>query len=141
MKNIIPNSVQDSISSFPFRWKGSRVGSLALSLCFLITTTSCDKNDDDSPQDPVSQLPPATMNGANTFGALLDGEPFIPSGGINPLDAHYQLINGERFFTVDAAMRDGDFNLISLSLSLYLSLCQCYGVRRRDHLCFKRQSA
>jgi hypothetical protein len=82
------------------------------------TTTSCDKNDDDSPQDPVSQLPPATMTGANTFGALLDGEPFIPSGGINPLDAQYQLINRERFFTLEAAKRDDDFNEIALSLPM-----------------------
>jgi hypothetical protein len=38
---------------------------------------SCNKNDDDSPQDPdpISQLPPATMTGENTFGFLLNGEP------------------------------------------------------------------
>ena len=88
-----------------------------LILLLISSLISCDKNDDDSSQDPVSQLPPATTTGANTFGALLDGEPFIPSGGINPLDCVYQLINGERFFTVDAAMRNDNFNLISLSLS------------------------
>lgn len=86
----------------------------------LLCTLSCEK--DDGPQDPVSQLPPATMTGANTFGALLDGEPFIPSGGINPLDAQYQLINGERFFIVDAAKRNENFNLISLSLPMLKKL-------------------
>lgn len=47
-------------------------------ICLMITAllfNSCDKNDDDSPQDPVSQLPPATMTGENTFGYLLDREP------------------------------------------------------------------
>ena len=88
-----------------------------LILLLISSLTACDKNDDDSPQEPVSQLPPETTTGANTFGALLDGESFIPSGGINPLDAQYQLINGDRFFSVRGKRRDQDFNLISLSLS------------------------
>ena len=74
-------------------------------------------DDDNTPKEPVDALPPATQVGANTFGCLLDGEPFIPSGGNNPLDCVYQLINGERFFTLDAAKRNENFNLISLSLS------------------------
>jgi hypothetical protein len=89
-----------------------------LFLLFLaITINSCDKNDDDSPRDPISRLPPATQTGANTFGALLDGEPFIPAGGSNPLDAQYQLINGEWYFFVGGSKRVEDFNLLSLSLS------------------------
>ncbi|AGC76686.1 hypothetical protein LX97_01345 [Nonlabens dokdonensis] len=58
-------------NSFPFLWKGLRVGLFAL-----LTLTACDKNDDDSPQDPVSQLPPETTTGENTFGFVLNGEPF-----------------------------------------------------------------
>ena len=91
-------------------------------ILLLLSVTACDKNDDDSPQDPLSQLPPATMTGANTFGALLDGKPFIPSGGINPLDCVYQLINGERFFALQGNKRDEEFNRISLSLSLSLPI-------------------
>jgi hypothetical protein len=49
-----------------------------LFILLLITSlTACDKNDDDSPQDPVSQLPPVTMTGENTFGCLVNGVPFI----------------------------------------------------------------
>jgi hypothetical protein len=85
-----------------------------LLLLFLaLTLNSCD-NDDDSPRDPISQLPPATQTGANTFGALLDGEPFIPSDGINPLDCVYQLVNGEYYFALQGNKRDEEFNRLSL---------------------------
>ena len=88
-------------------------------LLFFLTTfalMSCDK-DDDAPTNPVDQLPPATQTGANTFGCLLDGEAFIPSGGTNPLDCVYQLINGDRFFTLQGNKRNENFNRITLSLS------------------------
>lgn len=92
------------------------------SLCYLLLVVSllglgsCN-DDDDTPTNPVDQLPPATQTGANTFGCLLDGEPFIPRGGINPLDCQYQLINGERYFQLQGNREDENFNLISLSLS------------------------
>jgi hypothetical protein len=44
---------------------------LALSLL-----TQCKKAD----LDPASQLPPATQTGAGTFGCLLNGQPWTPSG-------------------------------------------------------------
>lgn len=81
-----------------------------------IALNGCDKNDEPRCVG-VDCLPPATTTGANTFGALLDGEPFIPSGGINPLDCVYQLVNGQRSFNVQGNRRDEDFNLIRLSLS------------------------
>jgi hypothetical protein len=81
-----------------------------------LSLSGCSKDDKQS-QDPLNQLPPATQIGANTFGALLDGEAFIPRGGTNPLDCVYQLINGERFFNVQGNKSDKDFNLIGLSLS------------------------
>ena len=74
-------------------------------------------DDDNTPKEPVDALPQPTQVGANTFGCLLDGEPFIPSGGNNSLDCVYQLINGERFFNLEAAIRDENFNEIALSLS------------------------
>ncbi len=92
-----------------------RYGIFLLLSPFLLTT-SCS-NDDDNSQDPISQLPPATTTGENTFGALLDGEPFIPRGGVNPLDCVYQLVNGERFFGLQGNKRNENFNLLSLSLS------------------------
>lgn len=82
----------------------------------LLSTTSCN-NDDDQPQNPIDLLPPVTQTGANTFGALLDGEPFIPRGGTNPLDCVYQLVNGKRFFNLQGNRRDEDFNIIRISLS------------------------
>lgn len=83
----------------------------------LLSTTSCNNDDDNGSNDPIDQLPPLTQTGENTFGALLDGEPFIPGGGINPLDCQYQLISGERYFQLQGNREDENFNLISLSLS------------------------
>lgn len=45
-------------------------------------TLSCC-NDDDNPQNPLDQLPPATQTGANTFGCLINGEPFVVSNTSN----------------------------------------------------------
>lgn len=35
---------------------------------------SCCKNDDDTPKNPIDQLPPPTQTGENTFGCLVNGE-------------------------------------------------------------------
>lgn len=78
---------------------------------------SCNNDDDNNPQNPINQLPPETQTGANTFGALLDGEVFLPGQSNNPLDCQYQLISGERYFQLQARNRNENFNLISLSLS------------------------
>lgn len=88
-------------------------------LFFTLLLLCCCNNDDDGSTDPVDQLPPATQIGANTFGCFLDGEPFIPGDSTNPLDCQYQLIDGERYFQLQARKRNENFNLISLSLSLY----------------------
>lgn len=80
--------------------------------------TACNNNDDDNnTQNPIDQLPPATQTGENTFGCLLDGEAFIPGGGINPLDCVYQFVNGGYFFGLQGNKRDEDNNRITLSLS------------------------
>ena len=53
---------------------------LLLYLC-LATLTQCSKcKNDPAPADPASQLPPATQTGANTFGCLVNGQPYTPSG-------------------------------------------------------------
>jgi hypothetical protein len=49
----------------------------ALLLAALLGLSQCSKKDD---PDPVSQLPPATQTGANTFGCLVNGQPWTPKG-------------------------------------------------------------
>lgn len=85
-------------------------------------TLSCCSNDDDTPTNPVDQLPPETQTGANTFGFLVNGVPLnvtntsqqtaiyqqgqlqLGGGGItiiqsNPLSINtpYSLINKARY--------------------------------------------
>ena len=47
-----------------------------LLLAALLGLSQCKKKD----PDPLSQLPPATQTGANTFGCLVNGQPWLPSG-------------------------------------------------------------
>lgn len=73
-------------------------------LCIFLT--SCSSDDDSSGgNNPVNQLPEATQIGANTAGALVDGEPITPKGGgVNPnLTAFYQFVDGTYFFSVGFA--------------------------------------
>ena len=81
-----------------------------------ILSISCD-NDDDTPQDPLDQLPAATQIGANTFGCLLDGEVFLPGQGNLTLDAVYQNINGEFFFSVQGNKRNTENDLLRIGLA------------------------
>ena len=43
----------------------------------LLTGSHCKKN---KPVDPITQLPPETQTGANTFGCLINGQVFKPGG-------------------------------------------------------------
>ena len=88
---------------------------LMLTITLLV---SCGSDDNDnSTQNPVNQLPEATQTGENTFGCLLDGEAFIPSGGTNPLDCVYQFVDGGYYFSLQGNRRDDDNNLERISLS------------------------
>lgn len=51
-----------------------------LTTALALLLTQCRKNDD-APAKPEDQLPAATQTGANTFGCLLNGKPWMPSGG------------------------------------------------------------
>tara|TARA_B110000008_G_scaffold215788_1_gene215201 strand:+ start:65 stop:400 length:336 start_codon:yes stop_codon:yes gene_type:complete len=84
---------------------------------FIAVMTSCSNADDSNSQNPIDQLPAATQTGANTFGCLLDGEAFIPNGGINPLDCVYQFVNGSYFFSLQGNKRDSQNNLELIGLS------------------------
>lgn len=53
---------------------------LPLYLCLLLLTQCSKCKNDPAPADPAGQLPPATQSGANTFGFLLNGQPWTPSG-------------------------------------------------------------
>lgn len=48
---------------------------LLLPLCFLLLSNSCSKSKSED------KLPPTTQTGANTFGCLIDGKVWIPTGG------------------------------------------------------------
>lgn len=46
-------------------------------LLFIPLLSLSDCEDDLAPKDPIDQLPPETQTGANTFGCLINGVPFI----------------------------------------------------------------
>ena len=85
-------------------------------LILLLTLLNSCGNDDDQPTNPIDQLPTATQTGANTFGCLLDGEAFIPNGGINPLDCVYQFVGGGYFFALQGNKRNTNNDLIRIGL-------------------------
>ena len=53
---------------------------LLLLTSFSLLAASCTK-EDDGPTTPLDELPPATQVGANTFGCLINGEPWYNRGG------------------------------------------------------------
>ena len=57
-----------------------------LLLAALLGLSQCHKKSDPTPEE---QLPPATQTGANTFGCLLNGQPWTPSG--NDGRANYRI--------------------------------------------------
>jgi hypothetical protein len=70
---------------------------LPLLLLPLAFAGQCKKTD-------LSELPPATQTGANTFGCLVNGKAFLPSGydGSKP---NFKLV-------IDPAFQNGNFDLI-----------------------------
>lgn len=53
---------------------------LYLALALLTQCSKC--KDDPTPATPTDQLPPVTQTGAGTFGCLLNGQAFLPSGNV-----------------------------------------------------------
>ena len=92
---------------------------ILLLLTLSILFACCNKDDNPTPTPtPVSQLPPETQTGANTFGCLLDGQVFKPgTTGSNPLDCVYQFVDGGYYFSLQANKRDASNNLIALGCS------------------------
>ena len=60
-------------------------------LSLFLINSQCKKH---KPIDPLSQLPPETQTGANTFGCLVNGQAFVPKGpSLGPiLSSYYQQI-------------------------------------------------
>lgn len=88
---------------------------LLLLLLTTLTLSFCNK-DDDKTLSEIDKLPPATQTGANTFGCLLDGQAFIPSGGTNPLDCVYQYVNGGYYFGLQGNKRNSNNDRITIAL-------------------------
>ncbi|WP_121666097.1 hypothetical protein [Mesonia aquimarina] len=86
------------------------------SLIFL-SLFSCNKDDDQSSKDPVSQLPAATQTGENTFGCLLDGEVFLPDNHHLSLDCVYQYVNGGYYFALQGNRDNENFDSILIGVS------------------------
>lgn len=79
---------------------------ILLFTCLLLTAARCKKSD--TPTDELSKLPPETQTGANTFGALVNGQAFIPKTSIfngSPLQCNYIYLNGGYYFTASADFR------------------------------------
>jgi hypothetical protein len=58
----------------------------------LLVLTQCSKcKNDPAPADPASTLPPATQTAAGTFGCLVNGQAYLPSGntGTSNFNASY----------------------------------------------------
>ncbi len=83
---------------------------LLLFLFISITISSCNNDDDNTPQNPVDQLPPPTTTGENTFGFMVNGEPVsisnttemaaIYQGGLLQLGADYEIEDIDRGVTI-----------------------------------------
>ena len=87
-----------------------------LSLLFLLAFSLIACNDDDTPQNPIDQLPPATQIGANKIGCLLDGQVFLPGNQPNATNCFYQFVNGEHYFVMAFSRRNIDFIPIGLGV-------------------------
>ena len=85
----------------------------------LFLAAACTKADDDTPTTPLDELPPATQVGANTFGCLIDGVPFVNQGGGNFLpDISGSYINSTpEIFTCIAFEIDAATGLLNSSVS------------------------
>ncbi len=98
----------------------SKIKILVLACLFLgFTAAHCKKD-----KDPVSQLPPETQEGKNTFGCLVNGQVFLPkgNGGLSPiLTCYYQSIYPSVsgfVFQVNANDNRTSDNLKSITINL-----------------------
>lgn len=77
----------------------------ALSLLFLfviLTFSSCKKKE----INPEEVLPPATMEGKRTFGAMVNDQVWVPKGRPSTFQTNYQLV-------YDPGYRGGTLNIVA----------------------------
>lgn len=84
----------------------------------LLLLVQCSKCKDNDPS-PEAQLPPATQTGANTFGCLVNGEPFTPAGrvglGSNLYFEYDPTFNGGTFVVQAYRVGDGRKQYVTLT--------------------------
>ncbi len=73
-------------------------------LLFVILNTQCEKDTPDP--NNIPGLPPATQIGANTFGCLVNGKPWVPAGS-----------NGTANLSIDydSGINNGIFNIAAIN--------------------------
>ncbi|MGB3182590.1 MAG: DUF6252 family protein [Cyclobacteriaceae bacterium] len=83
---------------------------LALLIAGLIAFTSCE--DDDPAPDPLSLLPPATQSGAETWGAIINGEAAYSSRA----DYHYLERRSASDMTLYLGAKEDEFGSIAINI-------------------------
>jgi hypothetical protein len=89
-----------------------------ISLLFLVAILSSCK---DEPIQPIDILPPATNEGKNTFGCLIDGEAFIGNAGWPAFDVSATFNTDSKRFALQGATRSKNDNLSQIGFIFYLS--------------------
>ncbi|MBC6699972.1 DUF6252 family protein [Hymenobacter puniceus] len=86
----------------------------------LLLLSQCSKCKDNDPA-PEAQLPPATQTGANTFGCLVNGQPWTPQGNFgypNYAVSYDRTASGGVLFIqtyrIDSREPEGDTNMTLL---------------------------
>ena len=87
---------------------------LLLSL-FVCLTFLCMKCEEETPKEPIDLLPPPTQTGENTFGCLVDGEPFTPDGRPLSFTTEYSYYQGEHYLRISGDRRYED-GLLSIGI-------------------------
>ncbi|MFP9098781.1 DUF6252 family protein [Flavobacterium sp. RHBU_24] len=87
---------------------------LLLTVLPLLALTGCNNDDGNKPADPISQLPPATQTGEDTFGCLLDGKAFKPDNRPNATNCFYQFVDGDYYLLVKASTSNLDLKVVRL---------------------------
>jgi len=90
-------------------------------LSLLLLLVSCKKEKE---KDPLSQLPPETQTGANTFGCLINGEIFKPGGAQlsgGSLQCNYQFVDKAYYFVLIGRYR---MKRVGNSVGLYADSLQ-----------------
>ena len=82
---------------------------------FVCLTFLCMKCEEETPKDPIDLLPPATQTGENTFGCLIDGEPFTPDRSPNSFSGSYIFYDGGYDLIVGGTRRKSD-GILGLSI-------------------------